>query len=46
MDPYVVTFDFELGIGVIGPAFYISLVFFFLNFTDENFRRIHGFPLP
>ena len=26
MDPYVVTFDLGLGIGVIGPAFYISLV--------------------
>ena len=26
MDPYVVTFHLGLGIGVIGPAFYISLV--------------------
>ena len=26
MDPYVVTFHLGLGIGVIGPAFYISRV--------------------
>lgn len=26
MDPYVVPFHLGLGIGVIGPAFYISLV--------------------
>ena len=26
MDPYIVTFHLGLGIGVIGPAFYISLV--------------------
>ena len=26
MDPYVVTFHLELGIGVIRPAFYASLV--------------------
>jgi hypothetical protein len=26
MDPYVVTFHLGLGIGVIGPAFYTSLV--------------------
>jgi hypothetical protein len=28
MDPYVVTFHLGLGIGVIGPAFYISLVIY------------------
>ena len=26
MDPYVVTFHLGLGMGVIGPSFYISLV--------------------
>jgi hypothetical protein len=26
MDPYVLTFHFGLGIGVIGPDFYISLL--------------------
>ena len=26
MDPYVVTFHLRLGIGAIGPAFYISLL--------------------
>lgn len=31
MDPYVVTFYLGLGIGVIGPAFDISIVIFVLG---------------
>lgn len=35
MDPYVVTFHLGLGIGVIGPAFYILGPY--ITFTSLNF---------
>ncbi|KAG4162169.1 hypothetical protein ERO13_D01G101852v2 [Gossypium hirsutum] len=46
MDPYVVTLHLGLGMGVIGPSFYISLViwdpihlFFFLLLNREINRH-------
>ena len=37
MDPYAVPFHLGLGIGVIGPAFSISLVIFGTLFTSLSF---------
>ena len=50
MDPYVVTFHLGLGMGVIGPSFYISLVIWdpihlFSFFLLLN-REINRFDCP
>lgn len=45
MDPYVVTFHLGLGIGVIGPAFYISILSLFgyhMNFFGLRLNREIG----